>query len=83
MKSAAELVAQADSLRGPSPRHICLGMPGCVKVFIAKLRVGRIGCFLELNGSKVTDNQWLQPGDEVVMEIDRLGKLTNKILAAD
>jgi 2-keto-4-pentenoate hydratase/2-oxohepta-3-ene-1,7-dioic acid hydratase in catechol pathway len=34
---------------------------------------------LELNGSKITDNQWLVPGDEVVLEIDGLGKLTNRI----
>lgn len=37
------------------------------------------GCFLELNGSKVTDNQWLQPGDRVVMEIDGIGRLENVI----
>ena len=41
------------------------------------------GCFLELNGSKVTDNQWLQPGDDVVMEIEQLGRLQNRIVAAD
>lgn len=41
------------------------------------------GCFLELNGSKITDNQWLKPGDHVVMEIDGLGKLENTIVAAD
>jgi fumarylacetoacetate (FAA) hydrolase len=39
------------------------------------------GCFLELNGSKITDNQWLKPGDEVVLEIDGLGKLVNTISA--
>jgi fumarylacetoacetate (FAA) hydrolase len=38
------------------------------------------GCFLELNGSKVTDNQWLQPGDEVALEIDGLGRLTNRVV---
>lgn len=37
------------------------------------------GCFLELNGSKITDNQWLQPGDVVVLEIDGLGRLENTI----
>lgn len=37
------------------------------------------GCFLELNGSKVTDNQWLQPGDKVVLEVDGLGRLENTI----
>ena len=38
------------------------------------------GCFLELNGSKITDNQWLNPGDTVSLEIDGLGTLTNKIM---
>lgn len=38
------------------------------------------GCLLELNGSKITDNLWLKPGDEVVLEIDRLGKLENRIV---
>ena len=37
------------------------------------------GCFLELNGSKITQNQWLKPGDEVVLEIERLGRLVNRI----
>jgi fumarylacetoacetate (FAA) hydrolase len=40
------------------------------------------GCFLELNGSKITDNQWLKPGDEVILEVDQLGKLVNRIKAA-
>lgn len=39
------------------------------------------GCFLELNGSKITDNQWLQLGDSITLEMDRLGKLTNTIEA--
>jgi fumarylacetoacetate (FAA) hydrolase len=39
------------------------------------------GCLLELNGSKITDNLWLKPGDEVVMEIDELGKLVNQVVA--
>ena len=38
------------------------------------------GCFLELNGSKITDNQWLQPNDIVSLEIDGLGKLNNRII---
>ena len=38
------------------------------------------GCFLELNGSKITDNQWLNPGDTVSLKIDGLGTLTNKIV---
>jgi len=42
------------------------------------------GCFLELNGTgKLNDpnyaEQWLQEGDEVVLEIDGLGKLENTI----
>jgi len=43
------------------------------------------GCFLELNGTgKLNDpnyqEQWLQEGDVVEMEIDGLGKLTNTII---
>jgi fumarylacetoacetate (FAA) hydrolase len=43
------------------------------------------GCFLELNGSgKLNDpdyaEQWLQPGDEIVLNIEALGSLKNKIL---
>ncbi|MEO6682649.1 MAG: fumarylacetoacetate hydrolase family protein [Ginsengibacter sp.] len=43
------------------------------------------GCFLELNGTgKLTNpeykEQWLQPGDEVVMEIEALGTLKNTIV---
>jgi fumarylacetoacetate (FAA) hydrolase len=37
------------------------------------------GCFLELNGSGVT-NQWLAPGDEVILAIERLGRLVNRIV---
>jgi len=37
------------------------------------------GCFLELNGSKITDNWWLKDGDVVECEIDMLGTLTNAI----
>lgn len=40
------------------------------------------GCFLELNGSKITDNQWLKPGDTVVLEIDCMGSLENTIVDA-
>jgi fumarylacetoacetate (FAA) hydrolase len=39
------------------------------------------GCFMELNGSKITDNQWLRAGDRVVLEVDGLGKLENTIEA--
>lgn len=38
------------------------------------------GCFLELNGSKITNNQWLKPGDQVALEIDGLGRLENTII---
>lgn len=38
------------------------------------------GCFLELNGSKITDNQWLRPGDTITLEIDGLGTLTHRIV---
>lgn len=46
------------------------------------------GCFLELNGTgKLNDpnyqEQWLQDGDVVEMEIDGLGKLTNTIVKED
>ena len=46
------------------------------------------GCFLELNGTgKLQDpnyqEQWLQAGDEVVMEIDQLGRLENQIVAEE
>lgn len=37
------------------------------------------GCFLELNGSKITDNWWLKDGDVVECEIDMLGILRNTI----
>jgi fumarylacetoacetate (FAA) hydrolase len=38
------------------------------------------GCFLELNGSKITHDQWLKPGDVVALEIDRLGRLENRVV---
>ncbi|NCT94344.1 MAG: fumarylacetoacetate hydrolase family protein [Chitinophagaceae bacterium] len=43
------------------------------------------GCFLELNGTGKLNNpdyqeQWLQPGDVVAMEIDGLGRLENTIV---
>jgi fumarylacetoacetate (FAA) hydrolase len=46
------------------------------------------GCFLELNGTGRLNNadykdQWLQPNDVVVMEVDSLGKLENTIVAVD
>lgn len=41
------------------------------------------GCFLELNGSGITKNQWLQPGDRVELSIDLLGTLNNDIVLAE
>ena len=46
------------------------------------------GCFLELNGTgKLNDpeyqEQWLQEGDEVEMEIEELGTLKNTIVRDD
>jgi fumarylacetoacetate (FAA) hydrolase len=35
------------------------------------------GCFLELNGSGITKNQWLKLGDVCTLEIERLGVLEN------
>ena len=46
------------------------------------------GCFLELNGTgKLSDpnyaEQWLLPGDDVEMEIEGLGRLSNTIVEED
>jgi len=41
------------------------------------------GCFLELNGSNITHDQWLRPGDVVALEIDRLGRLENTVIASE
>ena len=38
------------------------------------------GCLMELNGSKITDNLWVKPGDEMVLEVDGLGRLVNRIV---
>lgn len=38
------------------------------------------GCFLELNGSGITKDQWLGPGDKVVLGIDGLGSLETEIV---
>ncbi len=40
------------------------------------------GCLLELNGSKITHNLWVQVGDVVTCAIDELGELTNTVVAA-
>lgn len=52
-------------------------MPGDV---IGSGTVGT-GCLLELNGSKITDNLWIQVGDVVTCSIDMLGSLTNNVVA--
>lgn len=46
------------------------------------------GCFLELNGTGKAGNpdypeQWLQPGDEILMEVEGLGQLKNTIRRED
>jgi len=41
------------------------------------------GCLLELNGSGITKNQWLQLGDKVDMEITHLGRLENTIVGGN
>jgi fumarylacetoacetate (FAA) hydrolase len=38
------------------------------------------GCLLELNGSKVTSDLWLKPGDVVELEVQALGKLENRLV---
>jgi 2-keto-4-pentenoate hydratase/2-oxohepta-3-ene-1,7-dioic acid hydratase in catechol pathway len=35
---------------------------------------------LELNGSKVTQDRWLKPNDLVVLEVEGLGKLQNRVV---
>lgn len=61
--------------------RVCYGVQVSPGEVIGSGTVGT-GCFLELNGSKITDNQWLKPGDTMVLEIEGLGRLENKILAA-
>jgi fumarylacetoacetate (FAA) hydrolase len=41
------------------------------------------GCFLELNGSKITQNQWLAAGDTVTLEIQGMGRLENTVVLED
>ncbi|WP_394837209.1 fumarylacetoacetate hydrolase family protein [Pendulispora rubella] len=41
------------------------------------------GCFLELNGSKITKDQWLRPGDRMALEIDGLGRLEHTVVLDD
>ncbi|HKB72012.1 MAG TPA: fumarylacetoacetate hydrolase family protein [Thermoanaerobaculia bacterium] len=38
------------------------------------------GCFLELNGSKITHDQWLHPGDAISLSVEGLGTLTHRIV---
>jgi fumarylacetoacetate (FAA) hydrolase len=38
------------------------------------------GCLLELNGSRITQDLWLRAGDRVVLEIDGIGQLENRIV---
>ena len=38
------------------------------------------GCLLELNGSKITDNLWMKPGDVIELEIQGIGKLVNEVV---
>jgi fumarylacetoacetate (FAA) hydrolase len=38
------------------------------------------GCLLELNGSKITKDLWLKAGDVVILEVDRLGTLENRVV---
>jgi fumarylacetoacetate (FAA) hydrolase len=40
------------------------------------------GCLLELNGSKITNNLWVQIGDTVTCAIEELGELTNTVIAS-
>jgi fumarylacetoacetate (FAA) hydrolase len=38
------------------------------------------GCLLELNGSKITKDLWVRAGDRVVLEIEGLGQLENRVV---
>jgi fumarylacetoacetate (FAA) hydrolase len=40
------------------------------------------GCLLELNGSKITNNVWVQVGDTVTCAIEELGELSNTVIPA-
>lgn len=45
------------------------------------------GCYLELNGSRKLENPdyvpvWIKEGDEMTLEVESLGKLTNKFVKA-
>lgn len=38
------------------------------------------GCFLEQNGSGITHDQWLKPGDAISLSVEGLGVLTHNIV---
>ncbi len=38
------------------------------------------GCLLELNGSGVTKDRWLRPGDVIALSVEGLGTLTHEIV---
>ena len=38
------------------------------------------GCFMELNATKATDNLWIKPGDRMILEVEGLGRLENKVV---
>lgn len=40
------------------------------------------GCFMELNGSKITNNLWVKPGDRMILEVEGLGRLENQVTEA-
>jgi len=41
------------------------------------------GCLLELNGSGITRDQWLKPGDRVELTVDLLGSLATEFVLAE
>ena len=46
------------------------------------------GCLLELNGTGKIENpdykeKWIQEGDEIEMQIEGLGKITNKVVKSE
>ena len=46
------------------------------------------GCLLEINGTKKRENPnykeiWISEGDEIEMQIDGLGKITNRIIKSE
>ena len=41
------------------------------------------GCLLEINGNSNHKEKWIKDGDEIEMQIERLGKITNRITRID